>query len=49
MVVDDRIISCTGPGSSLDVAFCLLEALLGKGHCQEVKRLMCVPGKNQQV
>jgi protein deglycase len=43
MAVDDRIISCTGPGSSLNVAFCLLQALLGEAHCQEVKRLMCVP------
>ncbi|VAX12245.1 hypothetical protein MNBD_GAMMA24-1342, partial [hydrothermal vent metagenome] len=32
-----------GPGSSLDVAFYLLEALLGDKHCQEVKRLMCMP------
>lgn len=43
MAVDDRIISCAGPGSSLDVSFYLLEVLLGKKHCQEVKRLMCVP------
>lgn len=42
MIVDNRIISCAGPGSSLDVSFYLLEALIGKEHCQEVKRLMCV-------
>lgn len=41
VVVDDRIISCTGPASSLEVAYQLLEGLLGKTHCAEVRRLMC--------
>ena len=29
VVIDDRIISCDGPGSSLDVAFLLMECLMG--------------------
>ena len=41
MVVDDRIISCAGPASSLDVAWKLLEGILGAEYCSEVKRLMC--------
>ena len=44
MVVDDRIISCAGPASSLEVAWKLLEELLGVEHCSEVKRLMCADG-----
>ncbi len=39
--VDDRIISSQGPGTSLQVSFLLLEALIGLEHCQEVQRLMC--------
>jgi len=39
--VDDRIISSQGPGTSLQVSFQLLEALIGLEHCQEVQRLMC--------
>jgi len=46
VAIDNRIISCAGPGSSLDVTFYLLEALLGTKHCNEVKRLMCVPNNN---
>lgn len=46
VVVDDSIISCKGPGNSLDVAFLLLESLIGKEHCQEVKRLMCVSNED---
>lgn len=41
VVVDDRIISCAGPASSLDVAWKLLEGILGVEHGSEVKRLMC--------
>lgn len=45
VVIDDRIISCAGPASSLEVAWRLLEGLIGKVHCDEVKRLMgaCSP------
>ena len=42
VVIDDRIISCAGPAASLEVAWQLLEGLIGKAHCAEVKRLMCV-------
>ena len=42
MVVDNRIISSKGPGTSLQVAFRLLEALIGRTHSEEVQRLMCV-------
>lgn len=41
VVIDDRIISCMGPGSSLEVAYSLLQALVGSENCHEVKRLMC--------
>ena len=41
IAVDDRIISSQGPGTSLQVSFRLLEALIGLEHCQEVQRLMC--------
>ena len=41
VVIDDRIISCMGPGSSLEVTYSLLEALIGVDNCHEVKRLMC--------
>jgi len=41
IVVDNHIISCKGPGTSLQVSFQLLEALIGHEHCLEVQRLMC--------
>ena len=41
VAVDDRIISCAGPAFSLEVAWKLLEGLLGGEHCAEVRRLMC--------
>ena len=41
VAVDDRVISCAGPASSLEVAWKLLEGLLGRSDCDEVKRLMC--------
>ncbi len=40
VVIDDRIISCDGPGSSLDVAFLLMECLMGPKTTQEVRRFM---------
>ena len=41
VVMDNRIISCKGPGSSLEVAFLLMENLLGPIAIQEVKKYMC--------
>ena len=41
VVVDDRIISCAGPASSLDVVWKLLEGIVGAEHGKEIKRLMC--------
>jgi 4-methyl-5(b-hydroxyethyl)-thiazole monophosphate biosynthesis len=46
VVVDDRIISCAGPASSLDVAYQLLDGILGETHCAEVRRLMCAVTMN---
>lgn len=40
VVIDDRIISCSGPGSSLDVAFLLMECLLGTEMTEQVKHYM---------
>lgn len=40
VVMDNRIISCSGPGSSLEVAFLLMESLLGPETTQQVKQLM---------
>ena len=40
VVMDDRIISCNGPGSSLAVVFLLMECLLGAEMTQEVRRFM---------
>ena len=40
VVMDDRIISCDGPGSSLEVVFLLMECLLGVEMTQEVRRFM---------
>lgn len=41
VTIDDRIISCAGPALSVEVAYQLLEGLLGKVHCDAVRRLMC--------
>jgi 4-methyl-5(b-hydroxyethyl)-thiazole monophosphate biosynthesis len=38
--VCDRIISCSGPAQSVDVALLLLESLIGKGAVREVRRYM---------
>ena len=40
MVMDDRIISCDGPGSALDVAFLLMECLIGPGMTKKVRQYM---------
>jgi len=41
VVVDNRIISCAGPASSIEVAYRLLDALIGPEHGAEVRHLMC--------
>ena len=41
VVVDHRVISCAGPASSLQVAYRLLEAVIGPERGAEVRRLMC--------
>jgi len=43
VVMDDRIISCSGPGSALEVAFLLMDCLLGVESSREVKRYMIYP------
>jgi 4-methyl-5(b-hydroxyethyl)-thiazole monophosphate biosynthesis len=40
VVMDDRIISCDGPGSALEVVFLLMECLLGREAIKEVRRYM---------
>ncbi len=40
VVMDDRIISCGGPGSALEVAFLLMECLMGSKTTQEVRKFM---------
>ena len=40
VVMDDRIISCSGPGSAVDVAYLLMENLLGSKATQEVRKFM---------
>ena len=40
VVIDDRVISCSGPGSSLDVAFLLMECLLGPETARKVRHYM---------
>lgn len=41
VVMDNRIISCRGPGSALEVAFLLMEGLMGPETAKEVKKYMC--------
>ena len=41
IAIDDHIISCQGPGSSLQVSYHLLKELIGKQNSEEVQRLMC--------
>ncbi len=38
--IDNNIISCAGPASSLEVAYLLLEKLTGKENTEKVKELM---------
>ena len=40
VVMDNRIISCSGPGSSIEVAYLLMEQLLGAKTAQEVRKFM---------
>ncbi len=40
VVMDDRIISCSGPGSSLEVAFLLMECLLGPKTAEQIRHYM---------
>jgi 4-methyl-5(b-hydroxyethyl)-thiazole monophosphate biosynthesis len=40
VVLDNRIISCRGPGSSLDVVYLLMECLMGSSVAEEVKKYM---------
>jgi 4-methyl-5(b-hydroxyethyl)-thiazole monophosphate biosynthesis len=40
VVMDDRIISCNGPGSAVEVAFLLMKHLLGSKTAQEVRKFM---------
>ena len=40
VVIDDRIISCSGPGSAINVALLLMEHLLGSKTLQEVRKFM---------
>jgi hypothetical protein len=37
VVMDDRIISCSGPGSALEVAFLLMECLLGVETADKIR------------
>lgn len=41
VVLDNRIISCRGPGSSLEVVYLLMECLMGRSVSDEVKKYMC--------
>ena len=40
IVIYDRIISCSGPGSAIDVGFLLMEQLLDTKTAQEVRKFM---------
>jgi 4-methyl-5(b-hydroxyethyl)-thiazole monophosphate biosynthesis len=40
VVLDDRIISCGGPGSALEVAFLLMKCLMGSETTQEIRKFM---------
>ncbi len=40
VVIDDRIISCGGPGVSLEVAFLLMECLMGQETVRKVRHYM---------
>lgn len=40
VVIDNRIISCAGPGAALEVAFLLMELLMGPATVRNVRRYM---------
>jgi protein deglycase len=40
VIMDDRIISCSGPGSALEVAFLLMDCLLGVESARQVRHYM---------
>jgi len=40
VVIDDRIISCSGPGTSLEVAFLLMDRLMGPETVRKVRHYM---------
>ncbi len=40
VVIDNRIISCQGPGASIDVAFLLMECLMGPETTRKVRHYM---------
>lgn len=40
VVIDDRIISCSGPGASLEVVFLLMELLMGSKTVRNVRHYM---------
>jgi 4-methyl-5(b-hydroxyethyl)-thiazole monophosphate biosynthesis len=40
VVIDDRIISCSGPGTSLEVVFLLMELLMGLETVRNVRHYM---------
>lgn len=46
VVMDNRIISCSGPGSSLEVAFLLMKSLLGSETTRQVKHFMLYPSED---
>ena len=49
VVIDDRIISCSGPGSAIDVAFLLMEQLMGSKTAQEVRKFMIYKNVNYSL
>lgn len=40
VVIDDRIISCSGPGTSFEVVFLLMDLLMGPETVRNVRRYM---------
>ncbi|HEY0595614.1 DJ-1/PfpI family protein [Sphingopyxis sp.] len=43
VVVDDRLITSTGPGTSIEVAFALLEQLTSRANADHIRQLMRLP------
>jgi 4-methyl-5(b-hydroxyethyl)-thiazole monophosphate biosynthesis len=48
VVMDDRIISCSGPGAALEVAFLLMECMMGSETAQEIRRFMMYKENRQK-